>query len=212
MRPAPALAVLLLAALAGCAALGGAGGPEPTPTLTPAAVPTAESTPAPEPTAAPEPGPTAVPTTSDPAPVVLENARDRAYAVTLSVVDGPVSEVEVGYADGRTAVVDPSADPSALDGLGAAGGVVDVRVPDRVGTARYRVAANASLTRRPFGALERAAAGTSVVWVVGPVPADGERATVTAAGVDACAPPHSLVTEFRVRVDLGPDRVRVDCV
>jgi hypothetical protein len=121
-----------------------------------------------------------------------------------------VTAVEVGYADGRTAVVDPSADPSALDGL-AAGGVVDVRVPNRVGTARYRVAANASLTRRPFGALERAAAGTSVVWVVGPVPADGERATVTAAGVDACAPPHSLVTEFRVRVDLGPDRVRVDC-
>ena len=193
MRPASVLVVLALLALAGCGALGGPA--EPTPTLTPAAVPTAEPT-AGEPTALP---------TSAPAPVVIENARDRAYLVTLRTVDGPVTTVEVVYADGRRAVVD-RADSAALAARLSAGEVVDVRVPESAETARYRVAANASLARRPFAALSRASSETRVVWVVEP---DGG-GRVVAAGVDACAPPHSLVTEFRVRVAIGA-RVTVDC-
>lgn len=199
MRPASALVVLVLSLLAGCGALGGPA--EPTPTLTPAAVPTAEPA-ARGPTTATA---TARPATT-PAPVVVENARGRAYAITLSTVDGPVTAVEVVHADGRSAVVELSAEPAALGERLSAGSVVDVRVPERAGTAQYRVAANTSLARRPFEALSRASSPTSVVWVV--EPAEGTR--VVAAGVDACAPPHSLVTEFRVRVSLG-DRITVDC-
>jgi hypothetical protein len=203
MRPTPATAVLLLAVLAGCGALGGAGdlgGTGSTPTLTPAAVPTAE----------PTPGATAAPGT-DSAPVVLENAMSRDQVVTLSVIDGPVSTVEVFYRDGGTAVVDYAADPSSLDERLAAGGVVGVRAPNRTGSAQYRVAANASETRRPFPALERAGAGTSVLWVVVPAAESGVPTSVAAAGVESCAPPHSLVTEFRVRVRLATDGIRVDC-
>jgi hypothetical protein len=204
MRQTPALAVLLLAVLAGCGTLGGVGGPAdgaPTPTLTPVAVPTGGSTPT----------PTAGPSTAEPAPVVLENGRAREYMVILSVVDGPVSVVEVFYRDGGTAVVDYAADPASLDARLAEGGVVGVRVPNRTGVARYRVAANASGTHRPFPALARAGAGTSVLWVAVPVAEAGVPTTVAAAGVDACAPPHSLVTEFRVRIEVGVERIRVDC-
>lgn len=202
MRPASVLAVLLLASLAGCSAFGVTGsGPEPTRTLTPAAVPTAE----------PTPTPATSPRTTEPAPVIVENDRARDYLVTLSVVDGPVSAVEVTYADGRSVVVDHAADPSALDRRLAEGSVVNVRVPQRAGTARYRVAANGSRTSRPFPALGRAGAGTNVLWVLVPVGVPGVPANVAAAGVEACAPPHSLVTDFRVRVRIGTDRVRVDC-
>ena len=205
MHPVSVLLVFVLPILAGCGALGGPAGPaarEPTPTLTPAVVPTVEPT-ALKPTTV---AGTARPT-STPAPVVIENDRGRAYAVTVSTVDGPVTAVEVVYADGRSAVVDPSSEPAALAERLSAGRVVGVRTPERAETARYRIAANASLVHRPFEALSRASSSTSVVWVV--EPAGGER--VVAAGVDACAPPHSLVTEFRVRVRVGPDRIAVDC-
>lgn len=204
MRPTPALAVLLLAVLAGCGALGGVGGPGgtgSTPTLTPAAVPTAE----------PTPTPTAAAGAAGSAPLLLENAAGRDYVVSLSVIDGSVSVVEVFYRDGGTAVVDYAADPSSLDERLAQGGVVGVRAPNRTGTVQYRVAANASGTRRLFPALDRAGPGTSVLWVVAPVAASGVPTNAAAAGVEPCAPPHSLVTEFRLRVELGSDRVRVDC-
>ena len=204
MRPTPVLAVLLLAALAGCGALGGVGGPgESTPTLTPAAVPTDEPGPARTPTAAP--GRTGSP------PVLLENALTRDYVVILSVVDGPVSVVDVFYRDGGHAAVDYAADPASLDARLGEGRVVGVRAQNSTGVARYRVAANTSATRRPFPELDRAGAGTSVVWVVAPVGEPGVPAYVAAAGVESCAPPHSLVTEFRVRVALGVDRVTGDC-
>jgi len=204
MRSVPALAVLLLALLAGCGALGGVGGgggTGPTPTLTPAAVPTAE----------PTPTPTVAPGADGSAPVRLENAMSRDRVVILSVVDGPVSVVEVFYRDGGTAVVDYAADPSSLNARLAAGRVVGVRAPNRTGTARYRVAANASETRRRFPALARADADTSLLWVVVPVAEAGVPTNVAAAGVEPCALPHSLVTEFRVRVRLGTDRIHVDC-
>ncbi|MEF8841370.1 MAG: hypothetical protein V5A62_07045 [Haloarculaceae archaeon] len=204
MRPAPTLVVLLLAVLAGCGALGGAdggGGTGSTPTLTPAAVPTAEPTPA----------SAAAPRTANPAPVLLENARGREYVIVLSVIEGPVSTVEVVYDDGRATLVDYATDPSALDERLAEGSVVGVWVPESGGTERYRVPGNTSLTRRPFPALGRAGAGTSVVWVAVPAGEGGVPATVDAAGVETCAPPHSLVTEFRVRVRVDTDRVRVDC-
>jgi hypothetical protein len=206
MRPTPVLAVLLLAALAGCGALGGVAGPGgsgSTPTLTPAAVPTDEPTPTRTPPAAS--GRTGSP------PVLLENALTRDYVVILSVVDGPVSVVDVFYRDGGHAVVDYAADPSGLDARLAEGRVVGVRAPNSTGVARYRVAANASRAHRPFPELDRAGAGTSVVWVVAPVGEPGVPAYVAAAGVESCAPPHSLVTEFRVRVAVGTDRVTVDC-
>jgi len=206
MRPTPATAVLLLAVLAGYGALGGVGGPgatgsTATPTLTPAAVPTVE----------PTPTPTVAPGPDGSAPVRLENAMSRDRVVILSVIDGTVPTIGVFYRDGGTAVVDYAADPSALDERLAAGKVVGVRAPNRTGAARYRVAANASATRRPFPALERAGAGTSVLWVVAPVGEPGVPAYVAAAGVESCAPPHSLVTGFRVRVRLEADRIRVDC-
>lgn len=204
MRPTPVLAVCLLAVLAGCGALGGvggAGGTGSTPTLTPAAVPTDEPTPARSPAAA---------RTGTP-PVLLENAVNRDYVVVLSVVDGPVSTLEVFYRDGGVAVVDYAADPSALDARLAAGSVIGVRAPNRTGTSEYRLAANTSGTRRPFPALDRAGAGTSLLWVVVPVAEAGVPTNVATAGVDTCAPPHSLVTEFRVRVDIGADGVLVDC-
>ena len=211
MRPTPVLAVLLLVGLTGCGTLAGVGGPGgdgSTPTLTPAAVPTDEPTrgsPA-------SPGtPTAAPGRTGSPPVLLENALTRDYVVILSVVDGPVPVVEVYYRNGGVAVVDYAADPSSLDTRLAEGRVVGVRAPNGTGLARYRVAANASGTRRPFPELDRAGAGTSVVWVVAPVGEPGVPAYVAAAGVDACAPPHSLVTEFRVRVSIGTDRVTVDC-
>lgn len=202
MRPAPVLVALLLATLAGCGALGGGGGPgdaEPSPTLTPVAVPATESTPTIEPTAVRS------------APIVLNNARTREYAVILSVIDGPVRVVEVYYRNGETAVVDYAADPSSIDARLAERSVVGVRAPNRTDVARYQVAANASGTHRPFPALDRAGAGTSLLWVVVPVAEAGVPTDVVDAGVDACAPPHSLVTKFRVRVDIGTDRVRVDC-
>lgn len=205
MRPAslPAvIALLALVVLAGCGAFGAAGSDrEPTRTLTPAAVPTVE----------PTPTPTAEPGKDGSAPVLLENAVSRDYVVVLSVVDGPVSVVEVFYRDGGVAVVDYAADPSSLDARLAEGGVVGVRAPNRTGTAEYRVAANTSSARRPFPALDRAGAGTSLLWVVVPVAEAGVPTNVATAGVDACAPPHSLVTEFRVRVDIGSDGVLVDC-
>jgi len=209
MRPTPVLAALLLAVLAGCGALAGAGGPGgagPTPTLTPAAVPTDQPTPP-----ARTRTPTAAPGRTGSTPVLLENALSRDYVVILSVVDGPVSVVEVFYRDGGRAVVDYAADPSGLDARLAEGRVVGVRAPNHTGLARYRVAANASGTRRPFPELDRAGAGTSLLWVVAPVGEPGVPAYVAAAGVEPCAPPHSLVTEFRVRVAVGSDRVRVDC-
>lgn len=197
MRPTPGAAVLLLLVLAGCSAFGGPG--SGTPTLTPAAVPTDGPT------------PTATSAGAEPASVLVANAMGREYVATLSVVDGPVSTVELYYADGRSAVVDPRSDPSALDERVAEGSVVDVRVPEAAGTERYRVAANASSARRSFPALERAGAGTSLVWVVAPAWEPGVPAYVAAAGVEACSPPHSLVTGFRARVRIGTDGVRVDC-
>jgi hypothetical protein len=211
MRPTSLLAVLLLATLAGCGALGGVAGPGgggSTPTLTPAAVPTDEPTRA----SSARPGtPTAASGEPGSPPVLLENALTRDYVVILSVVDGPVSVVEVYYRNGGVAVVDYAADPSGLDARLAEGRVVGVRASNNTGVARYRVAASASAARRPFPELDHAGAGTSVVWVVAPVGEPGVPAYVAAAGVESCAPPHSLVTGFRVRVAIGTDRVRVDC-
>lgn len=204
MRPALALSASVLLVLAGCGAL--LGPAEPTPTLTPAAVP-ADGTPGGEPPATREPTGTSIRETPLPAPVLLENVRDREYTVTLSVVEGPMMAVEVVYDDGRSTVVDPSANATVLAERLSAGEVVDVRVVGGAEAAQYRVAANASLTRRPFAALSRASSSASVLWVV--VPAGEER--VVAAGVDTCAPPHSLVTEFRVRVVVRADRITADC-
>lgn len=205
MRPAslPAvIALLALVVLAGCGAFGAAGSDrEPTRTLTPAAVPTVE----------PTPTPTAEPGEDGSAPVLLENAVGRDQVVVLSVVEGPVSTVEVFYRDGGTAVVDYAADPSSLDVRLAEGGVVGVRAPNGTATSEYRVAANTSVAQRPFPALGRAGAGTSVLWAVVPVAQSGVPTSVAAAGVESCSPPHSLVTEFRVRVLIRGDGVTVDC-
>ena len=199
MRPT-STAVLLLLVLAGCSAFGVAGSGPGTSTLTPASVPTVE-----------EPTPTATPEEPAPATVLVANAMGREYVVTLSVVDGPVSTVELFYADGGSAVVDHAADPSGLAERVAEGSVVDVRVPDAAGTERYRVDANASSARRAFPVLDRAGAGTSLVWVVAPARESGVPSYVTAAGIETCSPPHSLVTEFRVRLRVDTDGVRVDC-
>ena len=201
MRPTPGAAVLLLLVLAGCSAFGGAGSGPGTPTLTPAAVPTD----------GPTPTATGTPGVPDSTAVILTNAMGREYVVTLSVVEGPVSAVELYYANGGSAVVDPAADPTGLAGRVAEGSVVDIRVPAAAETERYRVAANASSTRRSFPALGRGGAGTSLVGVVAPAWEPGVPAYVAAAGVEACSPPHSLVTEFRARIRVDPDGVRVDC-